>query len=357
MAFELETFAKRLKSARVKAKLSMESLCEAMGGIVSKQTISKYENAKMLPSSTILIALASALDVNIDYFFRPYAFDMQELEVSFRKTRKVSVKDVAGLKERIYEEIERYLEIEKILDLQTPFAPHVNTAPITKREDMCMRAQEIRRDWNLGDAPITNVQSLLESKNIRVIVLNDAPEKFDGLSGIINGMYPIIVLKDQLCERMRFTALHELAHILYNNYMSTELTDHDKENLCNAFACEMLISSARLSAVFAANRDRISLSELYPLQQDYGISIDAMIIKAYQLGLMSYRRYTGYYMRKNQSKSFHDLAEKNRFCEERTQRFESMVYCALAQELITESKAAALLNKSVSDIHSNFNLV
>lgn len=79
MANELEIFAQRLKSARVMAKLSMEGLCTLMGGLVTKQTISKYENAKMLPSSTILIALASALSVEMDYFFRPFSFDMQEL--------------------------------------------------------------------------------------------------------------------------------------------------------------------------------------------------------------------------------------------------------------------------------------
>lgn len=358
MANELEIFAKRLKSARVMAKLSMDGLCNKMGGLVSKQTISKYENAKMFPSSTILIALASALSVNMDYFFRPYSFDMQELEVSFRKKRSVCAKDEAALKERIHDEIERYMEVEHILDIQRPFTPTVNTATINTIEDMCIRAREIRRDWKLGDAPIANVQSLLESQNVRVIILDDVPVGFDGLSGVINGQFPIIVIKrNSMIERQRFTSLHELAHVLYNNYMSEELSEHEKENLCNAFACEMLIGSDYIRMVFGNNRNRISLSELYPLQQDFGISIDAMVIKAHQLGLMSDSRYTGYFMHKNKSQNFKILAETSRYEEMTTHRFESMVYSALTQELITESKAASLLNKSVSDIHNNYNLV
>ena len=70
MLNEMETFAKRLRQARVKEKISMEALSRLLNGSVSKQAISKYEAAKMMPSSTILIALADALRVDLDYFFR-----------------------------------------------------------------------------------------------------------------------------------------------------------------------------------------------------------------------------------------------------------------------------------------------
>ena len=84
-------FARRLKSARVMAGWSMDMICEKIGNLISKQSISKYENGKMMPDSTILIALAKALDVDPDYFFRPFLFDMDEFEVSFRKKNKVKV--------------------------------------------------------------------------------------------------------------------------------------------------------------------------------------------------------------------------------------------------------------------------
>ena len=80
----LKTFAKRLMQARLKAKLSMEKLSEKMNGIVTKQAISKYEKAKMMPNSTILIAMAEALNVDLDYFFRPFTFDLDQFKVSFR---------------------------------------------------------------------------------------------------------------------------------------------------------------------------------------------------------------------------------------------------------------------------------
>ena len=63
----MEIFAKRLRQARVKEKISMEALSRLLNGLVSKQAISKYETAKMMPSSTILIALADALHMDLDY--------------------------------------------------------------------------------------------------------------------------------------------------------------------------------------------------------------------------------------------------------------------------------------------------
>ena len=63
---ELEIFAQRLRQARILKKISMDKLVERIGGLVSKQAISKYESAKMKPTSTIMIAIATALDVDVN---------------------------------------------------------------------------------------------------------------------------------------------------------------------------------------------------------------------------------------------------------------------------------------------------
>ena len=80
-----EVFSKRLKSARVMQGLSMDALCARMDNIISKQSISKYETGKMMPDSTVLIALANALQVSVDYLFRPFRTDLQSIE--FRKNQ------------------------------------------------------------------------------------------------------------------------------------------------------------------------------------------------------------------------------------------------------------------------------
>ena len=79
----LSIFSARLKNARVMKGLSMDELCSAMGNIVSKMAISKYENGQLAPNSGVIIALSKALEQPIDYFFRP--FTVQVDSVRFRK--------------------------------------------------------------------------------------------------------------------------------------------------------------------------------------------------------------------------------------------------------------------------------
>ena len=68
----LNVFAQRLKQARILKQLSMDQLVSKIGGLVSKQAISKYESGQMMPSDDVLCALCVALGVEPDYFYRPF---------------------------------------------------------------------------------------------------------------------------------------------------------------------------------------------------------------------------------------------------------------------------------------------
>ena len=119
MQTDLEIFAMRLKQARILKKISMDKLVDLIGGIVTKQAISKYESAKMMPGSTALIAISTALEVEPDYFFRPFSFDVNQFDVSFRKKSDTTAKDVNALKVQIQDQVERYLEVEELLGSPT----------------------------------------------------------------------------------------------------------------------------------------------------------------------------------------------------------------------------------------------
>ena len=57
------TFGIRLRAARKRAGLSLEELSTQIGGIVTKQALSKYEKGRMMPSPEILRLLEEALDI------------------------------------------------------------------------------------------------------------------------------------------------------------------------------------------------------------------------------------------------------------------------------------------------------
>ena len=207
-------FSTRLKQARIMQGLSMDSLCEKANNALSKQSISKYEAGKMMPDSKSLIILANALGVNIDYFFRPLAVSIENVE--FRKKSKLGAKQIDSIKEVVKDKLERYFEIESIIDIQSEFNSVYSNVLIQGENDVFAIVACIKNDWKLGEDGINNLIEILEENKIKVIEI-DAPNSFDGLSGFANGKNPIIVLNKNFdSERKRFTALHELGHLLLN---------------------------------------------------------------------------------------------------------------------------------------------
>lgn len=357
MSEVLEIFAQRLKQARILKKMSMDQLVNMIGNKVSKQAISKYESAKMMPNSTILVAMAAALDVEPDYFFRPFSFDLNEFKVSFRKKSDTSTKDVKALKVRIQDEVERYLEVEEILGRDKVDVQKMEGELLSTPAQMREMASQLRDKWQLGYDAIGNVQDVLEAHGIKVIC-TEAPSGFDGVSGIVNGKDYIVVLnKNQMhVERRRFTAMHELGHLLYGDRFSSELTLRDKEKLCDAFASEMLLPSCVLEKVFK-HGEKISTFEVRQLQIVYGISFDAIMHKLKDLGIISESKYKTYCIRKNQNEAFKHFVEETCYQEGFSTKFETMVYSAAAKDLISTSKAANLLHCSVNTVRKRLNVI
>ena len=357
MAELLNVFSQRLRQARILKKISMEQLASMIGNSVSKQAISKYEAAKMMPNSTVLVALATALDVEPDYFFRPFTFDLNEFKVSFRKKSDTTAKDVNALKVRIQDEVERYLEIEEILGKDKETVLQTDGEQLFSPAQMREQAKRLRDEWHLGYDAIGNVQDVLEEHGIKVIC-TEAPSGFDGVSGIVNGNANIVVLnKNQShVERRRFTTMHELGHLLFDKRFSPTLTLREREKLCDVFANEMLLPTIVVRSVFSPG-EKISTFEVRRLQIVYGISFDAIIHKLHDMGIISDSKYKTYCIRKNHDDAWKQFVEATYYQEAFSTKFETMVYAAAAKDLISTSKAANLLNCSVSTVRKHLNLI
>lgn len=351
-------FAKRLKQARTREKLSMEDLCSRMDCSITKQAISKYEKAQMMPTSNVLIELAKVLKVSLDFFFRPFEVEDETFQVSFRKKSKMSNKDVEALKAQIQDEAERYLEVEQILG-EGGNKPLISfeAGILSTSEDMVLCAKKIREEWNLGTDNIANVQEMLESHGI-IVIYTTGPEEFFGVSGFVNNNRPVIILNSLQphVERRRLTALHELCHLLFNQHFDPALTNHQKENLCNSFANELLLPGEVLMSRFKGCR-YIAMDELNSLALIYGISIDAIIHKLKDMGIINEQRYRWINIRKNQDPFFKQLLERSVYDEKTIDHFAPMVYTALARDLITTSKAASLLNTTVDNVLANYKVI
>lgn len=346
-------FSQRLKNARIMNGFSMDELCNKLNNIVSKQSISKYETGKMMPDSTILIELSKALNVKVDYFFRPLSVALENVE--FRKKAKLNAKELASIKQIVRDKVERYIEVENICGLTSDFTTDFSNVIVSNEDDVFSLSSRLKKEWELGEDGINNLIEILEEHQIKVIEIN-AVDSFDGLTGFIDKKNPVIVLNKSFdVERKRFTALHELGHILL--HFDSEMDKKTIENMCHLFANEMLISHEVFIKMIGSSRKNISLKELRDIQTQFGISIDALMFKAKCLNIISEQRYKSFCIFKNSDSDFKDIVNKSVAKPEYSNRFERLVYRALASDLISLSKASVLLNIPLMNVSSELNLV
>lgn len=328
-------FCKRLKSARLLAKLTQEELAQKVN--ITKNAISKYEKGEMMAETNVLRLLAEALNVSFDYLIRPY--DVELTNVEFRKKARMSKEDEHSIGAQILNRIENYLKTEEILGIRSTFQNPFNGVIISTMNDMEHYAARLTELWQIGSYGIPSVYQLLESHEIKLIEL-PFPETFDGWSGTASGKYPVIVINKNTSttERKRFTALHELAHLLFG--FDDELSDKEIEDLCHYFAGAILVPKTTMFRMFGESRKEISPRERLEVNRLFGISHQAFMRRAKELGIIKpyvYKQFS-FLISKNREEKGLSLYKG----EEKTTRFNSLVIRALTEELVTPGKASEL---------------
>jgi Zn-dependent peptidase ImmA (M78 family) len=332
------------------AGLSMEALADKLGGMITKQAISKYEKGLMKPSSRVLIRLAEALGVKPDYFFRHIEFDLDDLH--FRKKSRLPAKQEEALKHKVIEFVERYSELESLIGQKLRFFNPLKTNKVRELKDVEKISLEVREKWALGLAPIVNLLNLLEEKGLKVYSIDHA-RSFDGLTAPINDSFVIVVNKSFPSDRMRFTAAHELSHILCD-FSGTHAGD--KEGLCHAFAGAFLLPQEVLEREFIHKRNKLTLWELGEIKAEYGISMQAIMRRAHLLGLVTdhQNRHFQALFKQNQWKKSEPFEYRGK---EEAVRFMQLLNYAVAENIISFSKAAQLAAVSQSEFEKQIQAV
>jgi len=333
-------FSTRLHRARKAAGLSLRELGERVG--VSHAAIKKYEDGVAMPSSDILIALSRALKVRTEYFFRPAPVALEGIE--YRKRSSLPKKRLDAITHEIIDQIERRIELESLFP-QSPvkaFAMIDGIAEhLTSMDQIEDVAERVRDAWNLGLDPIPDLIDVLETNGVRVFMIEaDAENKFDGLAARVNGMPIVVVGRHWPGDRQRFTLAHELGHLMLEGRLADDLNE---EMACNRFAGAFLFPSASVLQELGQHRNAIELKELGLLKEEFGLSMAGILYRARDLGVIT----PGY--REEQAKLFRIKGWFRKepgqdYPTEKAHIFEQLVFHALAEEYIGESKAAELMN-------------
>ncbi len=329
----------RLKGARIAAGLSLRDLAAQVG--VSATAISKYERGEDVPGSGILLRLASSLGVRVEFFLRPVTVKVSE--PCYRKRSALGVKARRTIQARIQEALERRLEAEALF----PGEEHPQfSLPEIPREarsfaEIEAAAVALREAWDLGLDPVESVVEVLEEQGIKVQLV-DAPEAFDACTFFANDGIPVIAVRGGLPgDRQRLDLLHELGHLLLR--VGGEL---DEERTAFRFAAAFLVPESMARFELGAQRSALSLEELQLLKCRWGLSMQAWIRRASDLGIIPGATAVSYYKRFRQ-RGWHKVEPGPAYPEEVPSRLEQLIMRARAEDIISDARAAELLGRPV----------
>jgi Zn-dependent peptidase ImmA (M78 family) len=301
--------------------------------------ISKYERDMIVPGSDVLLRLAQALGVSIDFFFRPAAPDVQ-LQ-SYRKHTSLRVKEQDAIQARIQEWLERYLEAESIL-IHEDLHPNIPQIYVSSPEQLETAAIEVREGWNLGLDPIDNLTQLLEDQGIKVGLI-EGFDHFDACTFLTNGN-PVIVTKADLPgDRQRFNLGHELGHLVLD--IDENL---DVEKSAHRFVGAFLAPEPAVRYELGVKRSMLDMNELYILKHKYGLSMQAWIFRARDLEIISQNTARKLFQ-KFRMKGWHRIEPGEEYPSEAPVRMERLIYRSLVEDIISRSKAQELLGKPLQN--------
>lgn len=271
----------RLKLARQRLGLTLTALAEKSG--VSPRSLTNFETGDRPPSEESIAKLANALSVPPSFFERAPLEAVPADAASFRKlskttaTRRDAVLAAASLTVEFYEHVASRFTL-----------PGADIPTFDKLEPE-QAAELVRRRWNLGDRPISNLVHLLESKGVRVAALRHEYSDIDAFCFIRDGTPYVFLNTSKSGERQRFDAAHELGHlVLHSDIEMDPSTSKEREAEANRFAAAFLMPK---SAVLAQSMRAASLERILIARSYWRVSAMALTHRLQELQLLNKWQY------------------------------------------------------------------
>lgn len=288
--------ASRLTQARIAKGWSMVDLARQIE--VSRQAISSFEKGEKKPSYETTREMAKVLDVKETFFFLSdnEGSLKKESAINFRTLKSTFAKEIDQAKVYLNWFAELcYLLESNYVEFQPVKLPKFDIDDFETLTDDAIEyyAEQTRRFFGLGDGPISDLTLLLENHGVFIGYLS-LPQKIDGISLWVNKRPYVLINRGAYACRARFDLAHELGHLILHTSLAQEDL-HRKEILdlvehqANLFGNAFLVPENAIAQEFYS----ADLNALKDLKKRWGVSMQALVMRLYGIGLMSdsQRRY------------------------------------------------------------------
>lgn len=333
----------RLKQLRLAKGLSLDGLAARLGGLVTKQALSKYETGKAKPSPAVLNKLASVLGVKAASLWAEPTISCNF--IAYRKGSGLRKQEQTRVEALVCGMLEERIRLRDLLHEPAKVALPIKGFPIEAISDAEAFAKELRALWGLGLEPLASVTGTLEDHSVFVAEI-EASERFDGLSAVAydseqNLSGAAVVSRTSLAgERQRLNLAHELAHLVLEVPESI-----NEEKTAFRFAGAFLAPDEILFREVGRKRGFIQTAELLLLKQRFGMSLQALIYRLHDLGIISDTHYRQWFMDIN--RLHWKKHEPSELPPEQPMWLRKSVLRCVAEGLLTEEDGMKMLGESM----------
>lgn len=262
--------------------ISQTELAKALR--ISQSKVSKIEAGLVVPDEALISALAEKLHLRPQFLCRDA--QLRPAPVSYhRKRQKLS----AGEWDRIHAQAEVYrFSIDAMLrsvDLlpSKPRPPAIDPDQYDGRIDEIAAA--VRQAWMLPRGPIADVAKVIEDAGVLIVPFDFGTDLIDAFcQHALDRLPPLIFLNTRVKskDRLRFSLAHELGHLVMH-----ALPNPEQEHEANRFASSFLMPADDIRSSLYG----ISVERLMILKKHWKASMQAILLRARDLGRLSERSY------------------------------------------------------------------
>ena len=335
----------RLRQVRLARGLTLEALAAAMGGLVTKQALSKYEGGKAQPSLRVLTTLARALKVKTLELYREPEVQVEVL--AFRKRSQLGKKEQERVENLVARMLEDRTRLQGLIAKEGETDIPANAMPVRTLDAVEERADELRRRWNLGDDPVARMTDVLEDHHVHVAEI-DASESFDGLAAVARGedgtvrAAAVVSRRGVPAARQRLNLAHELGHLVLKPGKGV-----DEEKAAFRFGAAFLAPASTLRREVGVRRSAIGIDELLLLKRRYGMSLQALVHRLHDLQVIN-DLHAQQWWRTINAKGWKKV-EPEEVPPEQPQWLRRTTLRAFSEGLLTAGEAESLLGEKVEE--------
>jgi Zn-dependent peptidase ImmA (M78 family) len=312
---------------------------------LTKGGLSKYERGGSVPKPTVMRALACVFGVDSSYFLEEPG--MQVRWLAFRKGSRLGRKNQDRVKALAEAQVEAWLSLKHALEPMAPDNVLPTRARVRKPEDAERAAESLREHWRLGTHVIESVTTAIEDGGGIVLESGGDEDLFDGLSGWVNDSIPLIVVSWAVSDdRRRFSLAHELGHLIMD---VADLDERTEEKLAHRFAAAFLVTASTARRELGDRRRHLDFRELAMLKQKHGLSMQAWIMRAIDLEIIS-RPHAATLFAEMGRRGWRRKEPVEFEADERPGKLRQLTVRALAERLLTDAQAERICPGVTRDV-------